>query len=77
MSNSEEAKLVAAAREKAQTEYNCGEEDIKLMEARYDHELNEWFVTFRVLEKITSEWLVYDYEGVIYCDLIGNWGIAD
>ena len=72
MSNSDEEKLVVAARERARTEYNCEEKDIKLMEASYDHELNEWFVTFRILEKFTSEWLVYDYEGVIYCDLIDN-----
>ncbi len=72
MSNNYEEKVVAAAQEKAQKEYNCGEEDIKLLEARYDHELNEWFVTFRILEKLTSEWLVYDYEGLIYCDLIDN-----
>ena len=60
MSNSDEEKLVTAAREEVKKQYKCEEGDIKLMEARYDHELNEWFVTFRVLEKFTSEWLVYD-----------------
>ncbi|MDJ0617876.1 MAG: hypothetical protein QNJ63_14225 [Calothrix sp. MO_192.B10] len=71
MSNSYEEKLVAAAKENAQKEYGCQEEDIQLIEARYEPEPNEWFVTLRVLEK-TREWLVYDYEGQIYCDLIEN-----
>lgn len=70
MSNTYEEKLVAAAREEAQKEYNCKEEDIKLIEARYEPESNEWFVTLRILEQFTKEWLVYDYEGLIYCDLV-------
>ncbi len=45
---------------------------IEIINAEFDSKDDEWLVTFRVWEWLTSEWRVWEYEGKVYCDLFAG-----
>jgi hypothetical protein len=70
MSEVSEEKAVECARSKALEEYESDSEFIEFVDASFENE--EWVIEFVVWGWLSSVWRVWEYEGEIYCELIGG-----